>query len=200
MLGTKVLEERESNYNGHLRVVTTLGMGTYIQADGLTQSGGIVESIWKSTLRHILHTKYDIQSVLILGLGGGTVAKLARKFWPDSKITGVDIDPLMIELGKTYLGLDETEVEIKIQDAAESVPGGFDLVVVDLYRGDKFPKKFESIIYLRSLAKYHLVIFNRLSYKDNKHKADKFSKKLKSIFGKVETYRPVTNVMYICKT
>ena len=45
MLGIKILEERESKYNGHLRVVKTLGMGIYIQADGLTQSGGIVERI-----------------------------------------------------------------------------------------------------------------------------------------------------------
>ena len=49
-------------------------MGIYIQANGLTQSGGIVESIWKSTLRQI--KAKDINSILILGLGGGTLAKL----------------------------------------------------------------------------------------------------------------------------
>ncbi|KKR44389.1 MAG: hypothetical protein UT76_C0005G0015 [Candidatus Woesebacteria bacterium GW2011_GWB1_40_12] len=105
MLGTKVIEEKKSEFNGNLKVMSTLGMGTYIQSDGLTQSGGIVETIWKQTLRRINHQPSTINHCLILGLGGGTVAKLVRKKWPEAKITGVDIDPIMVELGEKYLGL-----------------------------------------------------------------------------------------------
>lgn len=222
MIGTKILEERKSKHNGALRVVNTWGMGTYIQSDGLTQSGGIVESIWKSTLRHILHTKYDIQSVLILGLGGGTVAKLIRKNWPassnrgepDAKITGVDIDPIMIELGKKYLDLDKYNVDIKIADALyflthHSSLKSYDLVIVDLYNGDQFPKKFESENYIhlvRSLlARSGVAVFNRLyygnrhSYKGKKEEAEEFGKKLKKIFAHVEYFYPISNLMLVCK-
>src|SRR3989344_2642629 len=184
MFWTKTLEERKSEYNGHLKVARTFGMGTYIQADGLTQSGGIVESIWKSTIGKIKNQ--DINNCLILGLGGGTVAKIIQKRWPESKITGVDIDPIMVELGKKYLDL--SDVRTKIQDAYGFESTGYDLVIVDLYRGDKFPKKFESGIFLKKLTKNKLVIFNRLCYKDKKLIAIKFGEKLKGLFKHVEYF------------
>ena len=57
MFGIKILEESESKYNGHLKVVRSLGLGTYIQANGLTQSGGIVETFWRQTLKKIQNSK-----------------------------------------------------------------------------------------------------------------------------------------------
>jgi spermidine synthase len=197
MLGTKILEERKSEFNGNLRVVRSFGLGTYIQADGLTQSGGIVESIWKQTLNKIKNKKQDFKDVLILGLGGGTVAKLIHKNWPETKITGVDIDPVIVELGKKYLDLDDN-IDIKIQDAYKPIPGKFDLVIVDLYQGDEFPKKFEDEKFLKSLTKNKLVIFNRLYYKEKKIRALEFDKELQKVFGKVEYFYPISNVMFVC--
>jgi len=199
MIGTKILESRKSKFNDELRVLKTLGMGTYIQSDGLTQSGGIVESIWSQTLKRINNDKLIIKNCLILGLGGGTVVKLIKKYWPKAKITGVDIDPVIIELGKKYLGLDLINIDIKTQDAAKPVTGKFDLVLVDLYKGDKFPEKFESEKFLKSLTKNKLVVFNRLTFKGNKNEALKFGKKLHEIFSKVEYYYPVTNLMFFCQ-
>jgi hypothetical protein len=49
MLGTRILEERKSKFNGDINVVRSLGFGTYIQVNNLTQSGGVVEEIWKET-------------------------------------------------------------------------------------------------------------------------------------------------------
>jgi len=188
-----VLEERESKFNGQLRVVRTLGMGTYIQANGLTQSGGIVETLWRSTLKK-LRTK-KIKSCLILGLGGGTVAKLVRKLWSDTKITGVEIDPLMIELGEKYLGLAADKIITK--DAYKDF-GKFDLVVVDIYCGDEFPEKFEDEKFLKRLTKNKLVIFNRLYYGDKRPQAVKFGRKLEKIFPRVEWVYPEANLMFIC--
>lgn len=205
MLGTKILEERKSKFNGNLRVVRTWGMGTYIQSDGLTQSGGIVESIWKSTLKHVAYSiKPDVKSVLILGLGGGTVAKLISKKYPNTKITGIDIDPLIIELGRKYLKLDDADVKIIVGDASNisNLPKSFDLIIVDLYNGDQFPKEFETENYIHLvsslLTSRGVAIFNRLYYKDKKLKAEKFGKKLKKVFKKVESFHPVSNIMFIC--
>lgn len=198
MIGTKILEERKSKFNGDLRVLKTLGLGTYIQANGLTQSGGIVETFWKQTLKRIYNSELIINNCLILGLGGGTVAKLVRKFWPDAKIAGVDIDPMMVELGEKYLGLDKSGITIKIHDADKYLSGKFDLVIVDLYNGDQFPKKFGNEKFLRSLTKNKQVIFNRLYYKDKKHEAEEFGLKLKKVFKNVEYYYPEANLMFIC--
>ena len=214
MIGTKILEERKSKFNGNLRVVKTWGMGTYIQSDGLTQSGGIVETIWSRTLRKIHHSQSTVHNSLVLGLGGGTVVKLIRKNWPEAKITGVDIDPIMIGLGKKYLGLDEYEVDIKIGDAlafseelkvkksASLRVEKFDLVIVDLYNGDQFPKKFETNNYIHlvrlNLTSSGIAVFNRPYFDDEKREADEFGKKLEKTFEKVEWFYPEANLMFFC--
>lgn len=213
MLGTRVLEERESKFNGSIRVVKTWGMGTYITSQGLTQSGGIVEDIWKSTLRKIKthdqrsRSYSNIKNCLVLGLGGGTVAKLIRKNWPETKIIGVDIDPVMVELGKRYLDLNKSGVNVIINDAAQYTKynirnTGYDLIIVDLYQGSQFPKKFETNTFLasarRGLAGTGIIIFNRLYYKEKKTEAEEFGEKLKKVFKKVESFRPISNIMYIC--
>jgi len=194
------LEERNSKFNGDLKVVRSFGFGTYIQAGGLTQSGGIVESIWKSTLKKI--KSKEIEKVLILGLGGGTVAKLTRKYWPEAKIAGVDIDPMMVELGKKYLNLGGINVDIKIQDAAKSISDKFDLVIVDLYCGDKYPEKFAAENYIHlvrwHLAKGGIAVFNRLYFGDKRPEAVKFGLKLQKIFKNVEYYYPEANLMIFC--
>ncbi|KKQ91917.1 MAG: Spermine synthase [Candidatus Woesebacteria bacterium GW2011_GWA2_40_7] len=208
MFLTKILEERKSKFNGDVRVVKTLGMGTYIQANGLTQSGGIVSTMWQSTLSKIRSTKSEIRNVLILGLGGGTVAKLIRKNWPQAEITGIDIDPIMVELGKKYLDLDKLGVQVTVRDASNlsNLPNHpnqkYDLIIVDLYNGDKFPKKFETDNYIHLvsslLARSGVAVFNRLYYKEKKIEAEEFGKKLNKVFKNVESFRPVSNIMYIC--
>jgi spermidine synthase len=199
MIGTKVLEERESKYNGHIKVSRSLGFGTYIQANGLTQSGGIVGVIWKPTLKKIKKQKPNITNCLILGLGGGTAAKYVRLFWPEAKITGVEIDPVMIELGKKYLGLDQIELKIKLTDAYDFDSMGYDLVIVDLYNGDEFPKKFEETTFLEKIAKNSLVVINRTYYGDKRPDAVRFGLKLEKIFNKVEYFYPEANLMFICE-
>lgn len=204
MFGVKILEERKSKYNGNLRVVKSFGLGTYIQSDGLTQSGGVVETIWKQTIKKIYNSKFKINNCLILGLGGGTVVKIIHRNWSQAKITGVDIDPEIVELGTRYLALDTSKTRVVIQNAYDYclVPNAYDLIVVDLYNGDEFPKKFESEYFIRlvsnNLAMSGVVVFNRLYYKDKKVLAEKFGKKLKKVFMNVESFRPVSNIMYIC--
>jgi spermidine synthase len=191
MLGTKILEERESKYNGHLKVIKTLGMGTYIQAGGLTQSGGIVETIWKSTLKQI---KDNCENILVLGLGGGTLAKLLRKKYPKAKITGVEIDPIMIELGKKYLDLDKYDINIKIMNANKFKFGLYDLVIVDTYLGDQVVDIARS-----DLAMAKITIFNRLYFGDKRPDTVRFGNKLEKIFKKVTWFYPEANLMFICK-
>ena len=193
MLGTKILEERKSKYNGQLRVVKTLGMGTYIQANGLTQSGGIVEKIWRQTLKKVHRSPITVHRSLILGLGGGTAAKLIRKFWPRAKITGVEIDPVMIELGIRYLGLDTSGIKIVIGDARKFKIKKYDLVIVDTYLGDKFID-----ITRLHLTKSKIIVFNRLCYGDKRPEAVKFGRKLEKIFPKVEWFYPEANLMFFC--
>lgn len=193
MFFTKVLETRNSKYNKDVKVIRALGWGTYIQSGGLTQSGGIVESIWKSTLKFINRKSLIINHVLILGLGGGSVAKVLRKKYPNAKITGVEIDPMMIELGKKYLDLDKYDVDVKIMDARKFSLKKYDLVIIDGYLGDNYVDFFNN-----DLKKSKLIIFNKLFYKDKKTEALEFGEKLKKKFKHVEYFYPPANLMFFC--
>lgn len=198
----KVLEERNSAINGRIRVIRSLGLGIYIQVENLTQSGGVVYNVWKTTLRKIKRKKDEVEDCLILGLGGGSAASLVKNYWPKAKITGVDIDPVMIELGKKYLGL--TKVKVVIEDAEGFVRKDkkkFDLILIDTYTGDEFPKEFEKEEFLKQikkkLKKEGMAIFNRLYYGEKRKEAMRFGESLEKVFSKVERVFPEANILFI---
>jgi len=200
LAGQKVLEKRKSKLNGEIKVIRNLAFGTYIQAGGITQSGGIVESIWNKTLRKIVNYKLSINNCLILGLGGGSAAKLVKKYWPKTKIVGIDIDPVIVELGRKYLGLNK--VKIEISEASDWIVKNkkkdFDLVLIDVYQGREFPKKFEEEKFLKLLTKFKIIIFNRLYYGEKRPEAMKFGQKLEKVFKKVDYFYPQANLMFLC--
>lgn len=209
--GMRVLEETESPINGKITVVKSLAFGTYIQVGGLTQSGGILYDVWKKPLELVHRTKNIEHRVLILGLGGGTVVKLVKKFWPEARITGVDLDSKMVEMGKKYLGLDGSEIEIVIVDAHKYVEKQskfkskfkkYDLILIDLYVGFSYPEKFEQDNFLKLILKLlsndGIAIFNRLYYGDKRSVAVKFGNRLEKVFSKVEVVYPEANIMFIC--
>lgn len=229
LTGISVLEEIESPINGKIAVVKGIAYGIYIQVEGLTQSGGILKSVWRKPLKKLHQSPFTNHRTLILGLGGGTVAGLVREYWPEAKITGVDLDPVMVELGKKYLGLDKYNVNVVIGDASEYIGNReqdtrdknkktgnkgwgisnnkkrreekYDLILVDIYVGREYPKKFEEekFIHLVSslLAREGTAIFNRLYYGEKRSEAVKFGKKLEKIFSKVDVVYPEANIMLI---
>ena len=206
-LKNKILKTINSPINGKIEVIKSLTFGTYISVGGLTQSGGIVYEIWKNTLRKIKRKKTNVDKCLVLGLGGGSVSKLIKKYWPNSYTTGVEIDKVMVKLGKEYLAL--KDVEINVNDAykfcVKSLKSKkqYDLIVVDLYIGDKFPEKFESTTFLiiinKLLSQKGIVVFNRLYYDRKRKKAMRFADRLQKVFKNVEYYYPGANLMLICK-
>ena len=199
----KILEEVQSPINGKIEVVKSMGLGIYIQVEGITQSGGVVYDIWKYTLRRLVKKKKDVKKVLILGLGGGSAAKLVQKYWPEAKVVGVEIDPEMVRLGRKHLGL--RSVDIHIQDAKDFCKKSdqkHDLILVDLYLADSYPKIFESKGFISNVKKLLLengiIVFNRLYYGDKRPEAVKFGRKLEKYFPKVEIVFPEANVLFLC--
>jgi spermidine synthase len=203
MLGRGVVEEVVSPINGRIKVVRSLGMGTYIQVENLTQSGGIVKNIWNKTLRKVKSVRPKILTCLILGLGGGTASLLVRKFWPKVQITGVDIDPFIVELGRKYLGLKGLKVVIfDAYDFVKKVKKKYDLILIDTYIGYEFPKKFEEEEFLKAvrslLDKEGMAVFNRLYMAEKRPQAVKFGEKLDTCFNRVERVYPEANIIFLC--
>jgi len=203
--GIKVLEEVNSKQNGQITVVKSFAFGTYFQVGGLTQSGGIIKNIWKHSLREVHRTNSKVQNVLVLGLGGGSIISVIKKYWPDSQTTAVDIDPVIVDLGKKYLGLGDSLIKIKISDAEKFLVKSktrFDLICADLYVGDEYPKKFEDIKFAkllkRSISKNGVVVINRLYYGEKRPQTVKFGNILVKVFSSVDVVYPEANLMYVC--
>lgn len=75
-------------------------------------------------------------SVLLLGLGGGTVTRQLRALLPQVRLVGVEIDGGVIDLARRYMGLDEQGVEVHIEDAYSFLARSterFDVVLDDLF-------------------------------------------------------------------
>lgn len=206
---TKVLEKHDSPINDKVEVVRMLGFGTILRAGNLTQSGGIIYDVWKTTFKKAQAKKTEVQDALILGLGGGTLVKVIHKFWHEAKVTGVDIDPLMVEMGKKHLGLKVDEVDIVVEDATAfckrqvKQKKRYDLICIDMYNGDVFPKEFEELEFMEMVKKLlaldGIAVFNRLYYGDKRKLSVKFSKKLSEVFSTNEAVYPEANVMFVCK-
>jgi spermidine synthase len=78
------------------------------------------------------------QSVLILGLGGGSVARVIRALAPQARIVGVERSPAVVEAAQRHLDLDALGIEVHVEDARAFLSmerGTFDTVVEDIFEG-----------------------------------------------------------------
>lgn len=204
-----IVEEKESPINGKIQIVRDF-QGARIIAGGVSQSGWLVKSVWKAALKRIKSQKKEIKSVLILGLGGGSAAELVVEYWPEAKITGVDLDPLMIDMGKKYLRLGEIEnLKVIVADAQKWLDETrdrkkekYDLVLVDLFNGSKIPEKFYRDKFVDNVQKLVLpggvVAFNHLYSFYERENSKKLQKVLRRFFATISTVLPEANIIFLC--
>lgn len=214
----KIISRNFSPVNEEIQIVEQFGRRS-IRVGGIEQSGSMVEGVWRKALAEAGKWRLEVRKVLILGLGGGSAVKVINKFYPKAEILGVEIDPVMVKLGKKYLGLNEYNtnepprvhgfnLEIRIGDAfnfishTEDVGKYFDLVLVDIYLGKDIPKELESKEFLRDVKKVltdgGIAIFNRLRGRGKEKELSFFYEKLKKIFSRVELIDPLINRLFIC--
>ena len=82
--------------------------------------------------------------VTLLGIGGGAIIRYTREYFPNWKITGIEIDPAMIDLSSRYFALpDEDErLNILVADAVDFLHHPLhqaDIVISDIYSNEKLP-------------------------------------------------------------
>jgi len=76
--------------------------------------------------------------VLVLGLGGGSAARLVRALAPDATIVGVEYDAEVLRAARRHFGLDALGLEIVRSDARAYLAHEdrrFDLVIDDVFVG-----------------------------------------------------------------
>jgi spermidine synthase len=93
--------------------------------------------------------------VLIVGLGGGTMAMFLRDVFPDLDIEGVDIDPKVVEAAQAHLGFKpDAKLKATIADGrkvTEASAGNYDLIFLDAYNDEEPPRHLLTLEYLSTV-------------------------------------------------
>lgn len=95
------------------------------------------------------------RSLLMVGLAGGTTAYQFAHVYPNAKMTGIEIDPKMVEVGRTWFDMNEPNLGVIIGDGRASLPpvqNKFDVIVLDAYQQPYIPFHLATVEYYRALA------------------------------------------------
>lgn len=155
---------------------------------------------FSNAFKQINFQERPIDKVLMLGFGSGTVATLlVDEYQIDCSIDAVEIDPVVIELGKKYFDTDRfTNLTIYNTDAIEFLrqcTKTYDLLVMDVFLDINVPKPFRNSDFVsllkKSLAENGLLLFNMVgrSYK-LKQQVREMHELLQHSFSKVALHKP----------
>ena len=80
----------------------------------------------------------NIENVLIIGLAGGTISNQHIEIYPNINITGIEIDPEIIAVGRKYFNLSSENLNIMIGDGRASLQKlnktKYNVIAVDAYK------------------------------------------------------------------
>jgi spermidine synthase len=136
---------KSSNISKSLEVTLYNGK-TLLNTKNTNYSYGSLQSVLKKGLLTIGQSEISkMNSVLVLGVAGGSVVKtLITDFKFTKSITGVELDPEIIEIANSYFDLDKvTNFKCIIDDAEQFVATStdkFDLIIIDIFKDTEMPE------------------------------------------------------------
>jgi spermidine synthase len=83
-----------------------------------------------------------LHSVLIIGLGAGTVSKQITQAYGPVAIDGVEVDPAIVDLGRRFFEMNEPNLRVHVSDGRAFLAGcrrRYNWVVIDAYQGSDIP-------------------------------------------------------------
>ena len=95
-------------------------------------------------------------SALILGMGTGTYARQLRQYYPDMKVTGVEIDAKITELAGRYFD-EPADVPVSTYDGRAwlaASKGKYDVIMVDAYQDITIPFQMSSSEFFSSVREH----------------------------------------------
>jgi len=181
-----------------------------IDSKNTNYSYGSLQRILRKGLKYIGFERIKkFDNVLLLGVAGGSVIKtLVEEIKFKGKITGVEIDPAMIEVANTYFKLYEIpNLNIVIDDAFEFVlktKESYDLIIIDVFQDTTMPNfLFEDFFINRVnflLRKDGFILFNTMVINDgNRERNLNYKNKFNGnyslrMYPKVETHNELFTI------
>ena len=136
--------KKKSGISKNLEVTWNNGQ-LVLDSKNTNYSYGSLQRVLRKGLNYIGYERIrKFEKILVLGVAGGSVIKtLSEEIEFKGKITGVEIDPQVIEIATKYFGLSEIKnLEIVIDDAFEFVlktKEKYDLIIIDIFQDTVMP-------------------------------------------------------------
>lgn len=144
------IHQKKSEINKSLEVTWTNGQ-LVLDSANTNYSYGSLQRILRKGLHYIGFERIrKFENILVLGVAGGSVIKtLVEEIKFKGKITGVELDPNVLEIANTYFGLNQIpNLKIVNEDAFEfalKAKDKYDLIIIDIFQDTKMPSfLFES--------------------------------------------------------
>ncbi|MBI4657688.1 MAG: fused MFS/spermidine synthase [Verrucomicrobia bacterium] len=150
-----VVFETTSPYH-HIRVVDQQGIRTL----SFDQSQETRMSLRNPLTGHFSYTEFfhmpwlwnpKMKSVLMIGLGGGSIQRAYQRSYPDVVVDTVELDPTVVEVAKKYFFVTETPThKIQVLDGRlhlRRTQKKYDAIILDAYKSSRYG----------SFIPYHLV-------------------------------------------
>lgn len=165
-----IIYEDESHYNyisvrqwgseRHLKLNDGVGIHSVYHPDTVLSLG-----IWDYFLlapyfNLPLADYHTVENVLLIGLAAGTVSQLFTNLYGPIPITGVEVDPQIIEVGETYFGMNQQNLQPVAADGRwwlqkQPVDAKWDLIAIDAYLPPYIPFHLTTVEFFE-LTKVHL--------------------------------------------
>lgn len=134
-----------------------------------------------------------LESILMLGVGGGTFTTYSHHYMPEVRIDGVDIDTGVVAMARKYFFLrEDKKYQIYIQDAyryLQQHSQKYSIIYADTYRGGYIPAHLLTESYFQLLQTHvdrgGCLVLN-IGYENNYYK---IIVELKKLFSKIELYK-----------
>lgn len=197
----KIIYEVDSKLNGKVRVVE-VGKTRKLIANNVLQSVNEASpscpKIFSGKAAElIVREAPNAKRILMLGLGGGTVASILSKKLPEAQIVSVEFDPVMVDIAKKYFGLDSINNHRVIEaDALRVVvepeefdlaQGSFDVLFVDIFVGDQYPDLGRTGNFIAALKRLvtsgGLIVFNRIYTEEHQEDVNNFVNQVEEFLG-----------------
>lgn len=191
----RVVWNAHSRYNRDIRIIEE-NRQYKLLVNGARESGRYIEDLWKFALRTFTFPLgWHAHTILVLGVAGGSVIHILHERFADARITGVDIDQTMIDIGRKFFGLGEIQTLTCVaRDARQflrKTTRRYDLIVVDIFIGPDVPdfvldRSFHDRV-RGHLAAGGSVLINYLRQPGYEHNALKLERMLKKRYASVRS-------------
>ncbi len=202
------IEKTVGQHNPFLEVIYSKGRFQLATANAIYSHEDLYTNYFHCFKNIKINQRKEIEEVLILGLGLGSIPYMLEKnFHCSFNYTAVEFDEEVIYLANKYsLSKTKSSIEYICADALLYVmqcEQKFDLICVDIFMDDVIPQAFQEVDFLHNikelLSPNGLVLYNCLGYseEDKKSADDFFQHQFKQVFSHGEMMPVSKNRMLI---